>query len=604
MADNIVTFYDPRPGQFCFKSPELLVEIDGERADWLGVKQIIYRAGSALNQVCLAVKENLSGSEARLENMATCARSGQRIMVVLETNADAIGNQKIRWPLFEGVVFQGQVDMSGRQELMDVYGCDRAAYDRKAIDGTRVWNGSDIIHLNGEKVVFNPAGRPNCSLNKVSGDGYSGHVFCHTGQGKHWSGAKAIWYLASIYFSNMVTKAEDYEYLEGLAGGHILRDVDVAGMSILGALDKVCHEVGLNYFVDYVPVEGQRCRTKFCFYEIGKGRKVLLSHQRAGNELNLRETNLAECSLKSKCLSESIQVVGRGDYKRFEGTFELLEGWDSGLEGNDFEFYSPEHNENFALVKDVYRRWVLNESGAYSGEPYSRGAAYDLSALLGTGLYEKRKRRFWPCLSRDMHGESLGYYLEVSYDGGSEWQKYPGMFHNLQDECGVYLSSNEFSGEMQAAILGNTLRLRVTASVISDERLEVVVNDGSIDTMRPVRRVCYDWGGLFEYKQVTSESVFWGDKSGQLSLADVVDDKASLRERVRNQLALLRREELTGQIRLPWLRADIKPGAVIDKVSGRNLDVSSMSLRSGYRPQIGQVKFELENDWRTEISFS
>ena len=66
----------------------------------------------------------------------------------------------------------------------------------------------------------------------------------------------------------------------------------------------------------------------------------------------------------------------------YEATFELVKAWDPALESTNYYTFCPSTNPEFHKVRDVYRKWCLNEAGDYTGEPYNRGQPYDLTASL------------------------------------------------------------------------------------------------------------------------------------------------------------------------------------------------------------------------------
>lgn len=75
------------------------------------------------------------------------------------------------------------------------------------------------------------------------------------------------------------------------------------------------------------------------------------------------------------------KYIGQGDFKIYEATFDLIKAWDPGLEQDNYESFSPSTNPNFCQVKDVYRKWCLNEAGQYSNSPYNQGDAFDFSQI-------------------------------------------------------------------------------------------------------------------------------------------------------------------------------------------------------------------------------
>jgi hypothetical protein len=352
-----------------------------------------------------------------------------------------------------------------------------------------------------------------------------------------------------------------------------------------------------------VPVGERDVKDVLQFYRWGDGRRTFLRHQQAGEKLDVAKTNVAQCFLQTNRPAETIRVIGRGAAKRFEATFELVGGWDPNLEENNYDLYSPATNPNFRTVRDVFRKWVLNEGGDYTGEPFNRGAAYDFSSVFGNANFNAHRRRFSPCLSANALGKSLGYYLEISYDGGDTWQEYSGAFDHLLDECGVYLNSSQMDLLMWYAIKKELLRFRITATVEADESLEAMVYDGPQKSARPVRTYVVELGHEFQYHQVTAASIFHNATGDEFGRPGECDDRESMRGLLRDRLTSLRQERLAGKARLAWVQPNLWPGDIVTGLQGRELDMKQLAGVREHDVQVRQVKMLWDESWSTEIEF-
>ena len=134
-----------------------------------------------------------------------------------------------------------------------------------------------------------------------------------------------------------------------------------------------------------------------------------LSHQAVGSPFDPAATNFADLAATLHLDAAPRRYVARGDRKIYESTFDLVAGWDAALESYDPDGFSPGLNPDFVAVRDVFRKWVLNEAGGYTAAPYSRSDPPDLSALFEGSSYVRRPRRLLPCLSRDSLGRSREY---------------------------------------------------------------------------------------------------------------------------------------------------------------------------------------------------
>lgn len=611
MASNTVTFNQTGPMALSMRVVPVLVEVDGMAAPHLELLEVTRSRGPQLNRARFRLVEGADGQEARWEKLAQAARPGQKIRVGIICPADPTSGQQRYGPIFAGVIYQGQAQMSGSAEGVEIQACDEWTWhDGAAIDGIRALGpAGEAVYIRSAGAVFNPDGKPNCSVAAAQVNGKSYEIFqLETSQGRYWSYAAALRYLAAEGRAGEALDMMGLAGLEELTQGQVLRDVDVMGLTPLDAMDRLCRQAGLGFCLEQVPVGDNEVKEVLRFYRSGQGRCVFLRHQQAHEKLDLARTNVISCRIDTLRPSSTIRAVGLGDYQRYEATFKLVGGWDASLELNDYDLYSPVTNANFLQVREVFRKWVLNEAGDYAGPPYNRGPAYDLSGVFGTQNYSPRRRRFWPCLSTDTTGKSLGYYLEVSYDNGVSWQVYPGAFDVLLDECGVYLTVAQLETSVWNAIKKDVLRFRMTATLVADERLTQEVVDGPVDTARRVRTEVFELGGEFRYQQVTERSIFY-----QLSgtgRPKAADDRAPLRGRLREQIHQLRQSQLAGSAQLTFLRPDLWPGDVVTGLSGRDLSfhkpfgaVNNLTDNIEYAPQVQKVIMSLDNKWSTTIIF-
>ena len=118
------------------------------------------------------------------------------------------------------------------------------------------------------------------------------------------------------------------------------------------------------------------------FYSNGVSRKVELNHQHAGEQLSISKTNIIKMHSRRNFYPVTHKYIGQGDFKVYEATFELVKAWDSSYETTSYSDFSPSTNPDFYKVRDVYRKWCLNEAGDYSQSPYNQGVAYEFSQVL------------------------------------------------------------------------------------------------------------------------------------------------------------------------------------------------------------------------------
>jgi hypothetical protein len=446
--------------------------------------------------------------------------------------------------VFGFVVFDGQIESIetslGRDgEKVEIIAGDFSAnLKRVTVYGRRVSSSDDsTVFLSGVDTVFNPDGKPNAGCSAVNVNGSSYTVFCaEPSQSRFWTYAEAIDYLLCEYLPPARLHTPSVQQLQALTDNQAVRDLDVTGLNLAEAIQRCCERVGLEFkFLLRLAESGPS--QAIVFYKGGTGRIVELNYQQPGRQLSISRTNIAALHSQKNLWPVTHRYIGQGDFKVYEATFELVKAWDPADQDTDYGKFSPSSNPDFYKVKDVYRKWCLNEAGQYTGAPYNRGPAFDFSKVFQTGNFAHCRRRFWPALTTDKQHNSLGYYLQVSYDDGQHWWQYLAAFSNLLDECGVWLSSDRLDVNTWVAALKGVLKFRITASVISDERLSCVVADGPVNSAAPVIEQLIMLPRQFKFRKVSGGSIFSGGSDQTLGVPDEVDDSAALYEFLRRRAA-------------------------------------------------------------------
>lgn len=607
MKTNVTTITAKKnDGALAYRALPALVEVDGLPAPWLDVIELKRSEGVQGISARFRVLPHAWGVNSRFEEITTVVQPGERIVMRMFASSGIVSLGQITWPVFAGVVCRGQASIASASEEVEIAACDNLSYQNtNAINGMRVVGTlTENIFIPTSQVVFNADGEPNASQLEYDIAGKLYRVFeLNESQAVYWTYASALNYLAAEGLALSIYDDGSLAGLEKLTEGQVLRDVEVSGLTPLAAMERLCERAGLGFCIKQVPVGERDVKDVLQFYRWGDGRRTFLRHQQAGEKLDVAKTNVAQCFLQTNRPAETIRVIGRGAAKRFEATFELVGGWDPNLEENNYDLYSPATNPNFRTVRDVFRKWVLNEGGDYTGEPFNRGAAYDFSSVFGNANFNAHRRRFSPCLSANALGKSLGYYLEISYDGGDTWQEYSGAFDHLLDECGVYLNSSQMDLLMWYAIKKELLRFRITATVEADESLEAMVYDGPQKSVRPVRTYVVELGHEFQYHQVTAASIFHNATGDEFGRPGECDDRESMRGLLRDRLTSLRQERLAGKARLAWVQPNLWPGDIVTGLQGRELDMKQLAGVREHDVQVRQVKMVWDESWSTEIEF-
>jgi hypothetical protein len=480
-------------------------------------------------------------SWARLAARGDAFAIGQKVCLHQLCNRNAPESAIAAVPLFVGRIESIETTIDSQGPRVEMIARDfSAALDRITVYGQRVWSDGGTTFLAGLDTIFNPQGRGNAAGPAFSAD--DRHA-------RSWNCAEAISYLLDEYVRTGELHRPGLDQLRALTDGRLLRDLDVTGLSLLDALHRCCDAAGLQFRL--VPRQSETGPEQaIVFYRNGRGRAVELNYQPSGQELSLSRTNVATLRSRRDFHPVTHRYIGQGDFKTYEATFELVRAWDPAMEDTDYAQFSASTNPQFHEVRDVYRKWCLNEGGDYAAAPH------DFSTLFEGAAYVCRRRRFWPALSTDGQGRSLGYFLEVSFDAGLHWWQYVGAFDNLLDECGVWLAGDQLDVDTWVAALKGALRFRITASVVSDERLTCIVADGPVGSTAPVVDHIVTLPRRFQYRQVSSQSIF----AHSPNAPDVADDTEALCEFLRARAEASRQVIETAQIQTPTLTLHVHPG--------------------------------------------
>jgi len=391
-----------------------VVYVDGMLCPYLEVVEIVRASGPGYGLARLLYNPALwpDGERVAVERIETVAAIGREVSVVALYNRGmgitAIGSVKV----FAGRIEDIETQIRGDCESVELIARDYSArLGRIGVYGQRVLHGGgSTMRLDGYETVFNRDSLPNASRTPMQHEGKWRRVFeVDEAKATWWSCAAAVEYLLSEHLVGGQLGAGDVEQLEGVFEGRLLGEVDVSGMTLLDAIEKCCEQTGVRFRFEPCQADGGPAE-RIVFYRPGVGRRVELNHQQAGEAFSIGRTNICRVEGSRGFYPVTHRYIGMGDWKVYEATFDFIEAWDSSLEGAPQSDYSPSTNPDFDAVRDVYRKWCLNEAGDYAGTPFDFGSIFERAPFL------QRRRTFGKAMSTDSEGESLGYYLEASYN--------------------------------------------------------------------------------------------------------------------------------------------------------------------------------------------
>lgn len=465
------------------------------------------------------------------------------------------------WCLFEGSVEQTQMDLASDRAEVSVTARDFSAdLERRIVYGRRLYDAS-LGHAfsEQERTVFNENGVPNRSPVPLhhAGGFYPG--FAAYGQTpRFWTAAEVIRYLLGEYILHGELAPVEPETLDALTQSAILYNLDLTGKSVYESLGMCASRCGVSFYFEPRNEPAGPAR-RIVFFRPGAGRTISLNLPRPGQILTAANTDVVSLRSTQTLHPVTNRYIGIGEIKAYEATFDLLPAWDPALQIFPADSYKRS-SIDFELVREVFRRWCLNEAGQYADPPYSLGPAYDFAPVFGTETYTRRPRRFYPALTQSEPHRSLGLFLEASFDNGSTWHRYEDSFQNLTAECGIWLSSYSLGPELWEAVYLGTLRFRVTAVVLADERLTAQCADAPLLSCAPVTDHIVSLRREYAYRRVTPLSRFYDYVRDGNRCADEADDTAALNECLR--LAAGRGGTVFEKSRLTLARVEsaIRPG--------------------------------------------
>ena len=595
---NRIDFFQSAQTQLAMPATAASILLDGALYPCLELIEIVRSDWSEFSWARLAYNPaaypNVSLTDA--EEIETKLAIGKPICIRQVYNAAAPGAAAFSFPLFAGQIEGIETKLGPEGDRTEIIAKDFSAnLKRVTVYGQRVGNldGSSLF-LVGADTAFNEDGKGNASTEPIENNGNSLTVFCaEPSQGKLWSYAEVINYLLCEYLPNGQLQTPSIEQLQTLTENQAVRDFNVTGLNLIEALRRCCERIGLKF--KFVPRPMLTSPDQaIVFYKSGAGRAVELNCQRRGEQFSISKTNIARLHSRKNFWPVTHKYIGQGDTKVYEATFDLVKAWDPAGEDTNYDKFSPSTNADFYQVKDVYRKWCLNEAGDYSGTPYNQGDAFDFSKIFQSSNFVHRHRRFWPTLTTDKQRKSLGYFLQVSFDNGLHWWQYLYAFNNLLVECGVWLSGDQLDVDTWVAALKGVLKFRITASVISDERLTCVVADGPIDSTAPVVEHIITLPRRFKYRKVSRQSIFAKTDNDTLGAPDEVDDSTALCEFVRKRAQVESEVIETVDIQTLYLAFDYRVG---DKVTSSPKSRDLLGTKSDNRSVswIEQVQMDFRN---------
>ncbi|MCE5186085.1 MAG: hypothetical protein LLF76_08175 [Planctomycetaceae bacterium] len=364
-------------------------------------------------------------------------------------------------------------------------------------------------------VIFNKDGRPDCDahplivLNDSRWPGFAGEIpiFCpHTKtDAEFWTIRKMLRHIVSPLHNRSRPVTSFLDPLANIAGGLKLCQLDPSvfpeldtvvhsvaiptGASLPEAVERILVQIGYTYREDPSNDFGPM----WTIYKPGSASQTVRNATTAPIILQSLYAPAVNESINTSVAAGKHMVLaglfdedltptisrpyGLGASDLFEATFELVPAWkdddlvpdtddlyqrESDLQQPDadpeqYSFYQKYHVSGSLFMRDVGRKWALNESGKYTDAlTYNRGVRFDFNTVCDAGLvasgdplrrnYAPFERVFKPCLTLDKDTlNSMGVKVEFSFDGGTTWQTLQAAITVCQDECAIRIEDPNLS---------------------------------------------------------------------------------------------------------------------------------------------------------------
>lgn len=404
-----------------------------------------------------------------------------------------------------------------------------------------------------DDLVFNPKidGRalPNCAPDLYQVTGPATYVFldpesARTPAAQALSGEPVFWTLASaVHHLCWVLNASEQHFenpdiftLEADLGTDPDLVVDLTikrGLSLPEALDRLLEPFGFGWHVRYFGI-GSR---SIAIFQRGVGQPVGVSQQNP----DITKNDAADLSVDYNVGNTRNFVEVQGDHVYIESTWELSRAWPENQDTLNTNFDLAKDSDNYQnnpSYQRVWRDWVLNEAGDYTGSRPEITAAKDLTPVYAAatgdalGRVIPKRRKFLPCITQGADlapvGEIHGTVVEW-YDG-TDWKLVDRLSdstcHVLERECGVRFDGQHVPIELYNA--GASAKVRITATIKFDQRITADIVNDATSPQSDFAPILVDAAEKFHFKQVGSDSEYYSDVIAGISKADQADDRQAL----------------------------------------------------------------------------
>lgn len=374
------------------------------------------------------------------------------------------------------------------------------------------------------------------------------------------------------------------------------------GSSLPSALDKLLKPFGYSWYPSTKIDKDGNVQNVLEFFELGKGTNLDVYLERPGNRIDNLNTNLDDFSCEYSVADLTNQVAAFSKKILREGTFELHKGWDEDLDVTDLDDLKRENLDAQPELRDVGRKWVLNEAGDYTGLRTEITQYTDLTDLLGDYVVKRRKLET-PVTRRDSDANNL-ITVDWMNPETEEWEPVKWSFSILERECGIYIEGDQPPEALWDLVQEDpsTARIRVTASIRGDSRTWTFADKQDSSPNGQVIESIIDLSSEFDDRAVLKtgslQSKFKDDPSDEIDPESQMELYSNY-HRDRDDAATVNTSMMMDGID----HTECKRSCTIGTVNGRNLilDATNPEDQASRKLQIVGINYRLAGEQRTEL---
>jgi len=528
------------------------VYVDGARRRDLAVMKWELLPAPEFGSAVLVLDRRAAGGSRRLGDPAPLPRVGSNVEI--RSAVEPCGER------FLAVVTEhGFVVHQGTERLTAI--CRDKLGEALRTKVTDIWRlaGGALVEVKRARTHFNADRNSLATSSTVCLGRRMCRAFDSSLTARRWTVADALGYLLAATVPQAF-ETPSIEELDALGGQIDLGSLDVTGKSAAEAIAEVARRAGLQMR------SGQEGESIVAFRPgvQGRGRNVRL--QRAGASLDTTKSNLCDARINIIRRPARRPLLALGERKQYESTFELFKGWGETLQTGRWRDFVRSKSDNWAELACVYRKWVLNEHGWYSGSPWNL-PVHDFSNISEEAFLVQRARRFLPCLSTDTHGQTLGTHVQFRCGSEGPWVRWRGPVWVSRHQCAIYLGGDSLPGEFFEAAVNNQVTVRATCVVEADQRIATEI-PGDPNLPREV----LDLSDRAAWRSVHESSVFRAAQG--VGTPDERDDSRLLTHLARRRAEMLS-TATEAELRLGWVDTSYRVGDIVERIEGREFELAS-----------------------------